>query len=101
MSVSRDFIDSYSPEASTGPGRNGQPLRREARQTRRAEPRPGNHCRATTLVFGFHGCEDLLKTLISLRKSGGLLLGLRQEVLQRLVQADRLVDVGACARPVG
>src|SRR5262249_32975588 len=65
MSVSRDFIDSYSPEASY-PGtalaeaqlarRSGEHLSHsENLRTIRTRPciEPGAHCGATTLVFGF------------------------------------------------
>ena len=58
-------------------------------------------CGSTTLVFGFRRPQDLLKPLISFGKTGCFFLTLAEEGLERLVQADRLVDLGARARPVG
>src|SRR3982074_383658 len=93
MSVSRDFIDSYSPEAPA-------PWNRSRQDTRSRSGLSGMiptdaQCGGTTLVFGFHGGQDLLKALISLLKAGRLLLALGEELLQRLVQPDRLVDLRA------
>jgi hypothetical protein len=65
MSVSRDFIDSYSPEVLTVPPATGGAS--APRNAAACEP----YCRAITLVFGFHIGEDLLKALISLARVGG------------------------------
>src|SRR5262245_35301438 len=108
MSVSRDFIDSYSPEvpdsrtcAPRSAARGQTPWDRQDADCGHPGRPFGGQCGPTVLVFGFHATENLLKTLISLSKIGRFLLGLAQELLQRVVQADRLVDLGARPRPVG
>src|SRR5262244_1298021 len=95
MSVSRDFIDSYSPEVPMG--RRRLEFRRPAGTLVRAIAQSGT----TTLFFGFRNRENLLKTLISLPKRRRVILALGQEGLQRAVQRDRLVDLGARAGPIG
>src|SRR5581483_6921973 len=97
MSVSRDFIDPYSPEAPTP--RNSD--RREPGSLAGGTARAHGQCGATTLVFGFHAAENSLKALISLPKTGCFFLTLGQEGLQRAMQADRLVHLGARSGPVG
>src|SRR5579863_1928051 len=103
MSVSRDFIDSYSPEARNlrNPESRNRNRRRGPETWKAAAVPTRGYCGAITLVFGFQIAEDLLKALISLREAGRLLLLLGQEVFQGLVQADGLVDLGARARPIG
>src|SRR5262249_26019233 len=97
MSVSRDFIDSYSPEASSE-----WPIRpyRTDRAMGCLNRTIGNGG-STTLVFGFRLAEDLLQTGIPLRQRAGLVLVLAEELLERPVQRHRLVALAAGARPVG
>src|ERR1700722_5831429 len=91
MSVSRDFINCYSPEA-TGPRRrptlgSGVPIRPD--------------CRAISLAFGFRTAQDFIKTAVTIRQAGCLFLTLSQEVLQRLMKANRLIDLRTGSGPVG
>src|SRR5215471_4088455 len=98
MSVSRDFIDSYSPEAPSLLDR--APIGRGGSLLSRTLPAYAQ-CGGTKLVFGFHIAQDFLKPLISLPKAARLVLALGEERLERLVQTDGLVDLGARARPIG
>src|SRR3979409_492059 len=103
MSVSRDFIDSYSPEAwILEPRKPGllEPQPALTRPWKAAAVPTSPHCGNITLVFGFHVAKDLLKTLISLLKAGGFFLPPGQEVFQRLMEPDGLVDLRARAGPV-
>src|SRR5262249_43366818 len=95
MSVSRDFIDSYSPEVPMG--RRRLEFRRPAGTLVRAIAQSGT----TTLFFGFRNRENLLKTLISLSKRRRFILALGQERLWGGGRRGRLVDVGARAGAVG
>src|SRR5262249_16606275 len=78
-------------------GRRTLEFRRPAGTLVRAIAQSGT----TTLFFGFRNRENLLKTLISLPKRRRFILALGQERLERAVQRDRLVDVGARAGPAG
>src|ERR1700681_251698 len=94
MSVSRDFIDSYSPKPGileTGIP-EPQPVA-PIRPWKAAAVPTSLHCGNITLVFGFNIAQDLLKTLISSPEAGCFLLPLGQEVFQRLVEAGGLVDL--------
>src|SRR3954469_17233075 len=101
MRVSRDFIDSYSPEV---------PLLRMGRHRSSHRPAPGQHRFGysvgtdddwTKLAFRFQIAEDLRLLAVALGQRRPFVLALAQEGLQRLVQPDRLVDLGAGARPIG
>src|SRR5450759_5172298 len=52
-------------------------------------------------LIGLLALEDLFKPLVSLCHTGCFFLKLAEEGLQRLVQGDRLVELGAGAGPVG
>ena len=54
-----------------------------------------------TLAFGFRGGHNLSQTEITFRQAGCFFLTLGQEVLDRLMQPDGLVDVGARPGPIG
>src|SRR5262244_1790049 len=96
MSVSRDFIDSYSPKP-----RAIADAVILADLVRRCLSSTASNRATTTLVFGFHVRQDLLKTLITLGQGGGFALALTQKLLQGAVQGDGLVDLRAAARPIG
>src|SRR5579863_2226754 len=96
MSVSRDFIDSYSPEVPICYGtRAGSPW----------GPRRHHNCGAddglTKLAFRFQTLKDSLQSPITFHEAGRFVLGLAQKPLQRLIQADRLVDFDARSSFVG
>src|SRR5579883_2195327 len=95
MSVSRDFIDSYSPEVRNHPEGPGRRLREGTLQ------RTGAHCGDIKLVFGFRAAQDLFKALISLPETRRLVLALGEKSLDRLMQANGFVDLGAGAGPIG
>src|SRR3954447_8330715 len=82
ISVSRDFIDSYSPEVPYN-GTTSESVWRHS------------------VSFRFHPAQYLFKTLISLLKTGRFVFVLGQNLLQRAVQADPLVPLGAGAEPIG
>src|ERR1700733_14883020 len=95
MSVSRDFIDYYSPEAS--PKKLGP-------KAARIPPRGAPIARIVariTLAFGFRGGHNLGQAEITFRQAGCFFLTLGQEVLDRLMQPDCLVDLGARPGPIG
>src|SRR5215467_9313237 len=96
MSVSRDFIDSYSPK----PRANADTVLL-ADLVRRCLSSTATNGASTTLVFGFHVRQDLLKTLITLGQGAGFVLALAQKRLQGAVQGDGLVDLGAAPGPIG
>src|SRR6185437_14604148 len=97
MSVSRDFIDSYSPEVPNCT-RDGTGL---PQGPRRPFQLCGAHDGLTKLAFRFQTAEDLLELPITVAQAGDFVLGLAQKSLQRLMQPDRLVDIGAGTRPIG
>src|SRR5262245_41284906 len=95
MSVSRDFIDSYSPEAPSvfwNPG----PCRH-----RRGPTRSSRQAAIITLVFGFRVAEDLIEPPVALGQGAGFVLALAQELLQGPMERDGLVHLRAGARRVG
>src|ERR1700752_466493 len=89
MSVSRDFIDFYSPKART---------KDAAERVRGATDAKGA---PITLAFGFPVRHYLGQTPITIRQAGCFLLTLGEKSLERLVQADGPVDLGAGAGAVG
>src|ERR1700753_3957411 len=96
MSVSRDFIDSYSPEVPNG-------TRDETGLPNGAPPvfqLCGVHDGLTKLAFRFQTPEDLLESLVTVAEAGHFVLRLAQKRLQRLMQPDRLVDLGTGTCPV-
>src|ERR1700761_7563572 len=97
MSVSRDFIDSYSPEVPN--------CTRDATGLPKGTPPAfqlcGVHDGLTKLAFRFQTPEDLLQPPITVAEACDFVLGLAQKSLQRLMQPDRLVDLRAGTRPVG
>src|SRR5581483_3755701 len=96
INVSRDFIDSYSPEAPKACWRKTQNARPAS-----AQSQPGGECPPLTLVFGFHARHNALKPLISFRQTGCFFLTLAEEGLQRLVETDGFVDFRAGTGPIG
>src|SRR6185312_2843295 len=98
MSVSRDFIDSYSPRSpELHAGRNRPPSGTPPVFSTLC----GAHDGQKKLAFRFQTAEDLLQLPITVAQAGYLVLGLAQKSLQRLMQPDRLVDLGAGTRPIG
>src|SRR5436190_21952284 len=93
MSVSRDFIDSYSrsPENVATLWSQGRPRAQEN------EPDAGT----ITLVFRIQAGQDLFKALISFAQTGCFFLTLGEESLQRVVQTDGFVDFRAGSGPIG
>src|SRR5271155_5496291 len=98
MSVSRDFIDYYSPEAKTGKPMTGKPWCRANPFAR--HPRSPD-CGPITLAFGFRDRHNIGQTAISFRQAGCFFLTLGEKTLRRLGQADGLVDLGAAPGAVG
>src|SRR5215471_11668965 len=97
ISVSRDFIDSYSPEVPIYTrDKAGSPV-----GPRRLQLNSAGDDGLTKLAFRFQSPQDLPEQAITLGKRGFFVLGLAQKGLQRLVQADRLVDLRAGTGPVG
>src|ERR1700743_2528362 len=97
MSVSRDFIDAYSPEVPN--------CTRDAPGLPEGTPPVfqlcGVHDGPTKLAFRFQTPEDLLQPPITVTEARHLVLGLAQKSFQRLMQPDRLVDLRAGTRPIG
>src|SRR3977135_43544 len=97
ISVSRDFIDSYSPEVPI--------CKRDRPGIPQGPHRHGYLCGAddglTKLAFRFQTSEDLLKLPVTGIQAGHLVFGLAQKALERLMQPDRLVDLGARAPSIG
>src|SRR6516164_5756229 len=86
MSVSRDFIDFYSPKARD----KGAAERFPHGATERKSA-------AITLAFGFRARHYLGQTPVTIRQAGCFFLTLGEKSLDRLVQADRLIDLRAGA----
>src|ERR1700761_2988033 len=87
ISVSRDFIDSYSPEV---PERGTEPVP-VGDPTGFSLLCDADHG-VTKLAFRFQAAQDLFELTISVVQTGDFLLGLFQKPLQRPVQPDGLVD---------
>src|SRR3954452_17005673 len=105
MRVSRDFIDSYSPEVpwlqeTHTLGQHRSPHRPDGGQDRLYYS-VGWDDDGTKLAFRFQITKDLHQLAVAVRQGCIFVLALAQEGLQRLVQADRLVDLGAGAGAVG
>src|SRR4051794_33037075 len=101
MRVSRDFIDSYSPEVpwlqeTHTLGQHRSPHRPDGGQDRLCYS-VGWDDDGTKLAFRFQIAEDLRQLAVAVRQRCIFVLALAQEGFQRLVQADRLVDLGAGA----
>src|ERR1700722_19179362 len=90
MSVSRDFIDFYSPKARDKGAAERVPHGATERKSA-----------AITLAFGFRTRQYLGQTPVTIRQAGCFFLTLGEKSLDRLVQADRLVDLRAGAGAVG
>src|SRR5580704_11308794 len=93
MSVSRDFIDYYSPEAIPNP--------LDATRTPPGGAPMAGIVARITLAFGFRGRHNLGQTAISFRQAGCFFLTLGEKVLERLVQPDGVVHLRAGPDPVG
>src|SRR5947209_665284 len=98
MRVSRDFIDSYSPEVpwlqdTPTSGRHQSPHRPDWGQDRLCYSVRADDD-ATKLAFRFQIAEDLRQLTVAVRQRGIFVLALLEERFQRLVEADRLVDLG-------
>src|SRR5262249_41368985 len=101
MSVSRDFIDSYSPEVpGCTRGSADLPMKSPLGADGHREL-----CDAddglTKLAFRFQITQDLRQLAVAVRQRRTFVLALPQEGFQGLMQPDRLVDLGAGTRPVG
>src|SRR5215470_16592844 len=96
MSVSRDFIDSYSPEVPVRTRDGPAPLEGPAGIFKRS----ADHG-VTKLAFRFQTLEDLFKPAVSLDQPTHFVLALAQKGFQRFMQSDRRVDLHARSRAVG
>src|SRR3569623_2123216 len=101
MSVSRDFIDSYSPEVPQLHAGQHRSLPGSQPGPRPALLLCGPDDGLTKLAFRFQIAEDLRQLAVAVAQRGIFDLALAQEGLERLVQPDCLVNLGAGARPVG
>src|SRR5580692_1222319 len=90
MSVSRDFIDFYSPKARDQRRRRGFLYGATDRD-----------CAPITLAIGFRVRHYLGQTLITFGEARCFILALAQESLDRLMQADCFVDFGTGSGAVG
>src|SRR3954447_24122072 len=101
MRVSRDFIDSYSPEVPwLHVGQHRSPHRPDGGQDRLCYSVGWDDDR-TKLAFRFQITEDLRQLAVAVRQRCIFVLALAQEGLQRLPRGGRLADPGAGARPGG
>src|SRR5512140_3496528 len=89
MSVSRDFIDCYSPKSRTGAMLTVHSAFTACGRGRTAgEAAPPRHYGAITLAFGFRGGHDFGQPTVSFRQAGCFFLTLGKKSFERQATAQ-------------